>query len=778
MTSNTATVRITVTAVNDAPVVKDLDATLAEDGSLFLDLAGQASDVDGDALSLSAGLPQNGTLARQFDGRYLYTPGANYNGADSFAFTVTDGALSASATVRLSVTAVNDAPVAANDSASVLQGQAVAINVLANDTDVDNAATSLRPVIVSQPAHGAVMVNANGTLTYTPIASYFGNDSFTYATSDGLAQSAPATVSIVVTASNHAPVFTSTPPTSIELNASTAASGDSVFLPTNQAGSITANFKVIAKEGSYANETGYYRVDDASGRIGNLRPGDAGYAQAALSASRAATLFNNGASTGASSAATLAAGQHVGFYLIQNASLSAWRANNSANSLGKSPLAFFSFQAANPDGFDHLQASFSSDNGNGKLTLQWEDTTNGGDKDFNDIVLTATGFKAVASAPVATLFTYDAKASDADGDTLTYSLTSAPQGASINAQTGVVSWSPTAVGSYGFSIAVSDGKGASTTQAFTLAVKTASPLNTAPQAKADAATVDEDNTIRINVLANDLDAEGDTLTATVLAGPSHGKLVKNADGSFNYTPDKDWYGTDSFTYLTSDGRASSSAATVTITVKPVNDAPVVSNASFNIKKDGSIKINLQGLTSDVDGDCLTICVNNPGKGTLTKNSDGTYTYKPKKGYTGGDSFSYTASDGKLTSTGTISLKVGNTGGSQEDDDDFSRSASVVVTSSAFGSGQSYNNLSKQDDQEIHYVVINSAVSAASTSASTKASAVSVNWQGGVSTQTAASLSAPAQGQSWIHDKLNQLLGNSEKDESGDLVKTTGLKVKL
>lgn len=203
-----------------------------------------------------------------------------------------------------------------------------------------------------------------------------------------------------------------------------------------------------------------------------------------------------------------------------------------------------------------------------------------------------------------------------------------------------------------------------------------------------------------------------------------------------------------------------------------------------MQKDGSIKIDLRALTSDVDGDCLTLCVNNPGKGTLTKNADGTYTYKPRKGYTGADSFSYTVSDGKLAATGTISLNVRT---SQRDDDEGdrcnsnngNRSASVTVTSSA--SNASRNN---EDDRDIHYVVINSAATtstgqctaSANTSSTFSNSALAVNWQAS-SGQASAVNSPPSQGQDW----LNQLLlanSNNQSTDKNDLAVKTGLKVKL
>jgi large repetitive protein len=796
LTSNVATVRITVTAVNDAPVAQDLALTLIEDGFVVINIAALNSDVDGDTLTLTVGAAANGSLTRQPDGTYRYAPTANFNGADSISYATSDGQLSASGTIRLTITPVNDAPVAANDTATVLQGQSVSINVLANDSDIDSVAASLRPVILTQSAHGTVVVNANGTVSYTPVATYSGPDNFTYATSDGIAQATAATVNITVTPSavNHPPVFTSTPPSTITLGAPSPVAGDSLFQATGTTGSTAATFKITERGGTYLNEVGYYRTDDASGRIGTLLPGDVGYAAAALANTRAVTVFGSSTLVGASASATVPAGQYVGFYLIQNASISTWRGSNSANSVSKTPLAFFSFQAANPDSFDHLHAALDA---TGKLTLGWEDLTNGGDQDFNDIVFTATGFKQPMGSTPATVFTYDANASDADGDTITFGLAAAPTGATINAQTGIITWSPTAAGSYSFSVTAADGKGGSTVQAFTLTVKAA---NLAPLATADSASTNEDTSVNINVLANDQDANGDALSATMLTGPAHGKLLKNADGSFNYTPDKDWFGTDSFTYIASDGKASSNVATVTITVKAVNDAPVAANASYTLQKDGSITIDLRTLASDVDGDTLTITLTNPTKGTLTKNANGTYTYKPNKGYTGNDSFSYTVSDGKLTATGSINLKVGSTTtttsslttstattavaatstaiAASTPSAKTASSASIVVTSSAQSTSPAS---SSEEEQEIHYVVINSGAQGSAANLATLASSSgsantpAINWG---ASSTAASLAGgsppPSQANSW----LTQLLATAQADEPVDLGTTTGLKVKL
>jgi hypothetical protein len=154
-----------------------------------------------------------------------------------------------------------------------------------------------------------------------------------------------------------------------------------------------------------------------------------------------------------------------------------------------------------------------------------------------------------------------------------------------------------------------------------------------------------------------------------------------------------------------------------------------------------------------------------------------YTYRPRQGYTSADSFIYTASDGKLTATGTISLNVR---ASQRDDDEDdghcgsnnSRSASVTVTSSASSASRS-----NEDDRDIHYVVINSTQSTAMNfSSAANTIALAVNWKASID-QTSAASSPPSQGQGW----LNQLLSvnsNNQSTDKNDLAVKTGLKVKL
>src|SRR5207249_4733820 len=142
LSSNVATVALTITAVNDAPVAANDSSTTAEDTALTVGAPGVlGNDTDDRKSAVKAELvagPSHGTLALNTNGSFTYTPAANFSGADSFTYTASDGPLSSNvATVALTITAVNDAPVAANDSFTTAEDTALTVaapGVLGNDT--------------------------------------------------------------------------------------------------------------------------------------------------------------------------------------------------------------------------------------------------------------------------------------------------------------------------------------------------------------------------------------------------------------------------------------------------------------------------------------------------------------------------------------------------------------------------------------------------------------------------------------------------------------------
>src|SRR6185312_9142966 len=134
----------------------------------------------------------------------------------------------------------------------------------------------------------------------------------------------------------------------------------------------------------------------------------------------------------------------------------------------------------------------------------------------------------------------------------------------------------------------------------------------------------------------------------------HGTLTLNTDGSFSYLPALNFNGIDTFTYKATDGQAQSGIATATITVTPVNDAPVAANDdNYTTPEDTQLTVIAPGVLandSDVDGDPLsTILVTGPSHGTLTLNGDGSFSYMPALNFNGIDTFTYRATDGQAQS---------------------------------------------------------------------------------------------------------------------------------
>ncbi len=182
--------------------------------------------------------------------------------------------------------------------------------------------------------------------------------------------------------------------------------------------------------------------------------------------------------------------------------------------------------------------------------------------------------------------------------------------------------------------------------------------NNIPVANADSFSGNEDTTITGNVRANDTDADGDTLTAVLVVGPSSGALTLNADGSFSYVPNANFNGTDSFTYKASDGFADSNTATVNITVNPVNDVPVANADSFSGNEDTTITGNLLANDTDVEGDALTAAAVGTLPTGVSLASNGIVSYTPAANFHGQVTFSYKANDGSADSNqATVTLTV-------------------------------------------------------------------------------------------------------------------------
>jgi VCBS repeat-containing protein len=214
--------------------------------------------------------------------------------------------------------------------------------------------------------------------------------------------------------------------------------------------------------------------------------------------------------------------------------------------------------------------------------------------------------------------------------------------------------------------------------------------NNAPVAVNDSLPTAEDTPLTLaapGILGNDTDADGDSLTSYYQNGPSHGLLTLHLNGSFTYTPNPNYDGSDFFTYYASDGFLFSNLATATVSITPQNDAPQAWNDDYSTPQNTTLNVAAAGILindSDVEGHTLiAVLVANAAHGTLVLNPSGSFTYTPTAGYYGVDSFTYRANDSQLTSNvATVTLTIPQAFAPEADPDNYETTKNTPLTIAA------------------------------------------------------------------------------------------------
>ena len=689
LTSELAVVEITVEATNDAPLAANDAYETSEDQPLVVEAAGiLGNDSDIDSEQLTAVLRQNvlhGTLELSADGNFRYTPEENFSGLDSFTYQVTDGQLvSELAVVQILVTAVNDAPVGQADLFEAVEDEVLVVagpGVLANDTDIDNAAEMLTVELVDGAAHGTVELSADGSFTYTPNANYNGADSFSYVVSDGQLISDAIVVAISVGAVNDAPLaendhYTTdedqrlvvTAPgilgndTDIDSEALTATLIDDVEHGVLELGP-DGGFVYTPSENFNGTDSFTYQVSD-----GELT-GELVVVEITVGAVNDAPLGENDmyeASEDTPLIVDAASGVLANDSDIDGDALTVTLVDPAAN--GTVEL--------NADGSFTYTPS-ADFNGTDAFTYQLSDG-----QSTSDPIVVEINVAAVNDAPLGENDMYEASEdtplivdaasgvlandSDIDGDALTVTLVDPAANGTVELNAdGSFTYTPSADfnGTDAFTYQLSDGQ--STSDPIVAEINVAA-VNDAPQGENDMYEASEDTPLIVDaasgVLANDSDVDGDTLTVAVESQPEHGTVELQADGSFVYTPAEGYKGPDTFTYSVSDGVETALAA-VSIRVRGTSERPTAKNDSYVVGADGQLNVGapdgVLANDSDSNGDSLEAEIfRGPKHGTLALNSDGSFQYVPNGGFTGLDSFLYRARDADGQSRlAVVSLRV-------------------------------------------------------------------------------------------------------------------------
>ena len=641
--------------MSNTPTVTDDVATAIEDTPLNGSVLTNDSGSGGSAITVTsftingttytagqtATIPNVGTFVMAANGSYTFTPAANYNGAVpviSYLATDANGG-SDTGDLSISITPVNDPVVVVNETVSTNQGTVATGSVLANDSDADGNTLSVLQftvggvtynvgTTVSIPGKGTITVLANGTYTFTPIASYSGAvPVIGYTVSDGNGSSVNGTLTINVIDVNDPPLAADDIKSTLQ---NTPASGN-VLTNDSDPENNTLSITKITIAG----------VDYPAGTTATI----ANVGTVVVNANGTYTFTPTSTFTGAAPTIT---------YTVSD---------GTATSTAALKIAVTAVVNANPVAVADTKTTTEDTPASGNVL------TNDTDAEGNTLSLTSFTINGVTypAGTTANIAGVGTVVVNADG-----SYTFTPL-ANYAGTVPVISY------------AISDGNGGTANGTLTVTI---TPVNDAPVATDDVATATEDSPVSGNVLTNDSDVEGNTLSVTqfVINGTTYtagqtatlagvGSFVMNANGTFTFTPNANYSGAvPTVTYTLSDGNGATDTGDLTVNITPVNDAPVASDDAATTPQ-GSVKTGdiVTGADTDVDGNTLTLTqfkingltyaagstANIPGVGTLQINADGTYTFTPLPAYVGTvPTVEYTISDGNGgTDTGNFVITV-------------------------------------------------------------------------------------------------------------------------
>ncbi|WP_147104490.1 cadherin-like domain-containing protein [Tateyamaria sp. syn59] len=570
---DTATVSVTVNPVNDAPDAVNDTATTDEDTAVTIDALLNDTDVDGDALTITgASVPADQGTVSVVDNKLFYTPAPNFNGDATISYSISDGnGGTDTAEVTVTVTPVNDDPVAVDDLADTMEDEAVVIDLIGNDTDVDGDTLSLASVSV--PAdQGSVVDNGDGTVTFTPAPNFNGTATIDYTVSDGQGGTADGQAIVGVGAVNDGPTAVDdtastdedTPVTIDVLANDTDLDGDALTItgatvPADQGTVEIVDNKLLftPAENFNGDATISYAISDGHG---------------GTSSAEVAVTVNpvNDDPVAVDDIETTDEDVAVVVDLLGNDT------DVDGDTLSLGTVSVDPTEGSVVDNGDGTVTFTPAPNFNGPATITYTVIDGNGGEDTGEAVVSVG---AVNDGPVAeddtattdedTEVTIDVVANDtdADGDDLTViSAVVPPEQGSVEIVDNKVVFTPAENfnGDATITYTISDGNGG--TDVGEVAV-TVTPVNDAPEAVDDAATTPFNTEVTVNLLANDTDVDGDTLRVTE-ATSADGSVRINTDGTLTFTPTDGFEGDAVIDYTITDDQGGFDTAQVVVTVEP------------------------------------------------------------------------------------------------------------------------------------------------------------------------------------------------------------------
>ena len=677
-------VTVSVSLSDDGPVANEDSVSVDEDGQLLgLDVLGNDRVADGETLSVvSATSEQGATVVINDDGTLDYEAPANFDGIDVVTYTARDSqGRESQSTVTVTVNEVNDAPVASDDTATALQSALLEnINVLANDTDVENDALT---VIEAVSANGAtVVINADGTLNYQSADGFSGLDTVSYTISDGAGGTSGATLSVTVELGAILPVAVNDGVGAVEdtllkninvLDNDTDANNDTLTVTSavsTAGGAVTINADGTLNYLPPVNFTGEdtitYSISD-----GNEGASTATVTVSVASINDTPVAFSANEDT---SEETVLNGAVPGATDLDGTIVSYTVVNDVAEGLLTLEVDG-SYRFDPSSDFDDLADGESRD-----VTFTYTATDNEDQASAPaTITITVTGTNDVPVANAATQNTDEntvlegtVAATSVDGVIASYAV------ASDLADEGQGSLTFNADGSYSFEPGddfddLADGESREVAFTYTATDNsggvsapatvtiTVTGTNDTPVAiGASVETLEDTSIIELDVLGNVTDIDGDTITLVSVDSEAGGTITLNEGGTINYVPAENYFGSDTLTYVATDPAGGSVTGSIAIDIIAVNDVPVVVGETIVTEEDAAVdNIVVLANDSDIEGDALSVtAASSVNGGTVTINPDGTLNYSPPANFNGTDTIEYTVTDaGGAASVGAVLVTV-------------------------------------------------------------------------------------------------------------------------
>jgi len=649
--SSSALVRVTVSNVNSEPVAVADAAATSENTPVSISVLANDSDPDGTTADLTLTIvtpPANGDASVSGDA-IVYDPDTGFAGTDSLEYQIEDAdGATANASVTISVAQVNGPPLAANDTATTLQGVAVTINVLSNDSDPDDDDLTLS--VTEAPASGSAVPRPNGSILYTPIAGFAGIDSFTYEISDTSGEVSDAVVTVTVTEVNSEPVavddeagtLQGTPVTIDVLGNDSDENNDS--LSVSIASPASSGEAVVAANNNIVyTPLADFVGDDSFGYL--IEDGNGGEATATVTVT---VTSANTAPEAIADAVTVASATAVIVDVLANDSDPDQNTltitgvddpdNGNAELLADGTIRYIS--TAGFAGVDTFQYTISDGN-NGVASATVSVTVLAAN---TPPVAMADQAETLPEVPVVV----DVLANDSDQDQDTLSITDVEvplNGVAELLTDGTIRYTSTAgfAGTETFQYTISDGNEGVASAAVSINVQA---VNASPVAVADQAETSTEVPVAVDVLANDSDPDEDILSITSIEIPLNGTAELLTDGTISYTSEAGFAGTDTFQYTISDGNEGVATATVSISVLPVNNLPIAVADLAETLTEVPVVVDVLANDSDPDQDILSVTdIEVPPNGIAELLADGTISYTSIADFTGTDVFQYFISDG-------------------------------------------------------------------------------------------------------------------------------------